>query len=358
MKKFFALVVAAFAVIGPALISPVVSAAEKDLRFQADYELNTTGEYNTNTFFSGNKLKDSSTTRGIGFQFGGEIENSGNYEYGFHAANKIVVNGKYEKDLFAFGNQIVISSEAQIARDLYAAGNKIEIKANIPGTAFVAARRIVLNNVTIDGDLRVAAAEVEIIGDVKITGTFAYNEDLNIIGESDFVAGHTEMYQPLTFGFRLGKSAKIIFAILSLAMSIVTSIVFILIAKKFFNYLKERTKEADGMFVLKKFGIGLLAAVVTPIAAVVLIATIIGIPAAIILLFAFMIALVLSLTIFAAFVGNKIMQNQSTILSATIVLVVLALVGMIPVVGWVLNTAGVLIGFGILVSAIFEKNAE
>ena len=115
MKKLLALLLGAVF----ALSSTTVLAVQENLRvygidetgFKAD------GEYNSSVVFAGNKLDDSAVVHGIGFDFGNEIESKGTYEYGFQAANKVIVSGNYEKDLFAFGNEILLTNEAKIARD-------------------------------------------------------------------------------------------------------------------------------------------------------------------------------------------------------------------------------------------------
>ncbi len=351
MKKLIGILLSAMFALAPT----TVLAVEADLRFNGDYEFKAEGEYNSSAFFAGNEVEDGAVVHGIDFAFGNEIENKGSYEYGFHAGNKLVTRGNYEKDLFAFGNEIVVAEEAKVARDFYAAGSKVEIKSNIPGSVFVAASKIILNNVTIGGDLRVAAGEVEIIGDVKITGAFVYNEDLNVVGKDTMVAGEIETYRPILLSFRWDNNFKIIFAVLGLASSIVIAVVFILIAKRFFDCVKEKAASADAKYVLVNLGIGLLGVIVVPVIAALLTATIIGIPAALLLLFAYVIAIVLSVTVFAAFVGGKIMPKQGSILSATIVLVLMAVIGYIPVVGWMINSVCTLIGFGIILTSIFDK---
>lgn len=353
MKKLLALLLGAVFALSPA--TALAEESQENLRVYGGTDFSASGEYNSSVVFAGNKLDDSAVVHGIDFAFGNEVESKGTYEYGFHAANKVEIHGNYEKDLFAFGNEISISGEAKIARDFYAAASKVEIKSSIPGSVFVAADKLILNNITIGGNLNVAARAVEIIGEVKITGVFTYNEDLDVLGNDTMVAGKLETYKPFVWSFRWGENLRIIFLILSLASSIVIAIVFILIAKKFFNQLKEEAVQADFKHVLMSLGIGLLGVIVVPIVVALLAATIVGIPAALILLFTFVIAMILSVTVSAAFVGNKIMPKQSTILSATIVLILMAVLGYIPVVGWAINSIAALIGFGIMLSMLFAK---
>ena len=354
MKKVLALLLSAMFALAPA----TVSATQDDLRFNGGAEFEASGEYNSSVLFTGGEVSDAAVVHGIDFAFGDSVTNSGTYEYGFHAANKVTVRGNYEKDLFAFGNEILISEDAKIARDFYAAGNKVEIKSSIPGSVFVAANRVVLNNITISGDLRVAASAVEIVGDVKITGKFVYNEDLDVIGNDTLVAGDIEVYKPIIWSFRWGENARIILAVMSLASSIVIAVVFILIAKRFFNRLKDDAMQADAKSILIKLGIGLLGIIATPVIVALLAATIVGLPAAIILLLAFVTAIILSVTVSAAFVGAKIMPRQSTILSTTIILVLMAIIGYLPVVGWAINSIGAIFGYGVILTAVFEKKLE
>ena len=352
MKKIIALVLMA----ALALVPSAAFAKGSDDRFKIQFYNDGVKETtDSNAFFTGYLVNDNSTVNGIYFAFGNTIENGGAYEYGFHAANKIIIQGDYEKDLFAIGNEINISSKASLARDAYILGNVVRLSTDIPGTVFVAGNKISLENITIGGDLRIAASELEILGDVKITGAFVYNQDINIVGNDSITAGTTEPYHPITWGLRLGEGSKIITAILNLAASIVVAIVFILIAKKFFTNLKKEVNTVDAKIVLKNFGFGLLTMIVVPILSVLLAITIIGLPAAAILLLAFVIAVALSTTVTAAFVGNKILPKRGTVFTTTLVLIALALIELIPYVGPFCCSLAAIFGLGIIVRMLFRK---
>lgn len=352
MKKIIALVLMA----ALTLVPSAAFAKDGDERVKIQFYNDGTKEVvDSNAFYFGSEVNDNDTVNGIYFAFGNTIINGGNYEYGFHAANKIIVRGNYEKDLFAIGNDVNISNQAKIARDVYALGNTVELATDVPGTVFVAGNKVILKNITIGGDFRIAASELEISGDVKIAGAFIYNQDINIVGNDSLTAGTTEPYQPITWGFRLGEGSKIITAILNLAASIVVAIIFILVAKKFFTNLKKEVNNTDAKIVLKNFGFGLLTLIAVPVLTALLAITIIGLPAAALLLFALVIAVALSTTVTAAFVGNKIMPKQGTIFTTTIVLIVLALINLIPFVGPFCSTLAAVFGLGIIVRMLFRK---
>ena len=156
MKKIIGILLSAVFALVP------LKAMALDERFSFGDNLELSGELNSNDFSFGNKVNDSRNVKGLGFLFGNSIESSGSFEYGFHAGNTLKIKSTYERDLFAAGGTVEITSDAVIGRDAYLAGDKITINTNIPGTVFVAASEIVLGDITIGGDLRVAAGKITV----------------------------------------------------------------------------------------------------------------------------------------------------------------------------------------------------
>lgn len=351
MKKIVAVVLSLLFALTPA----TALAKGGNERFYVGYDLESSEEFNSSAFFLGSKVDNSSTIHGAYFALGDELKNSGKYNYSFNAANKIIVQGNYAKDFFAVGNSVSILKEAVIGSDVYVATNTLSINSNIPGSVFATASRITLEDVTIGGDLVIAASEIELKGDVTISGKFVYNEDINILGADNVSAGTTEPYRPITWGYRFGDGSRIIVAILSLTASIVIAIVFILIAKKFFKELKNYSAQATAKSMLINLGIGLGALILVPLVSVLLFITLVGIPAGLLLLAVFAIALILSSIVSAAFIGGKIMPKQGTILSTTIVLILFTLIDLIPVFGRLFGMIVAVFGFGIIVRAILEN---
>jgi hypothetical protein len=106
-------------------------------------------------------------------------------------------------------------------------------------------------------------------------------------------------------------------------------------------------------------GIGFLAAVATPIAALILLITLIGIPIALVTLLFWLLGLYLAKIIVARCIGDSLFGARGDAMSSTAIALLVGLVVVIvainlPYIGGVLNIFMVLIGMGSLVIILYE----
>lgn len=319
------------------------------------HQASLANEFNSSVFFVGESIKDQSLTPGVGFFIGDKINVGGLYEYGVHAANELNINGIYVRDLFAIGNTININEDAALPRDVYMAGGTINVRADIGGSAFLSAKRIVLDNVRITEDLRIAASELEFIGDVEIGGTLVKNDSLNMINSESAKINAVEEYHIEQFDFVIKN--KMVLVLIHLATMIVTAVVFHLFAKNFFSKTSAEAKHATSIDVASIFGMGVFFLICMPVIAAVLLITIVGIPAGLILLLAWILFLCLSTTVTASYLGAKVMPSMNVIISTILVLILIVLVNLIPYVNIVFIVAEVAFGLGIIGRELLMKKA-
>jgi hypothetical protein len=117
---------------------------------------------------------------------------------------------------------------------------------------------------------------------------------------------------------------------------------------------------SNGRFALMSGGIGFLAAVATPIAALLLGITVIGLPIALVALVLWLLGLYLSKIIVARYVGGAILRTQdekmsSAALSLVIGLIIVIICVDLPYIGGVINFLLVLIGLGALVMTAYQQ---
>lgn len=337
------------------------TAAEVDTKFSisgdrygigADFVI-LNKEYTSSTFYAGETIYDKSLTQGMGVFVGNKVSVAGLYEYGFHAANELNITGMYVRDLFAIGNTINIKECAEVPRDVYVAASTVNIEANIGGSAFIAADKIVLNNIKIEEDLRVSARELEFVGDVEIAGKLIKNDDLILTNSENVKIAEIEDYHIMNFDFVIKN--KMLLVVLHLASMIVTAVVFILLAKKFAEKIKQDAKKMDvsEMFMTLCFGAGF--GIGMPLLAALLMILIIGIPASLILLLAWVLFMCVATSITALFVGTKVMPNMNPILSTSLVLVLIVVLNLIPYVKVILIIAEICFGLGLIAKALFTE---
>ena len=310
--------------------------------------------YNNSLFFGGDTIIDGSNVKtGIGFFAGSKLFLTGNYEYGVHAADTMTINSSYERDLFALGNYIVVSNEASIARDVFMAANEIKISTYLHGDAMFAANKVILDNLTIDGDLRVAAKEVVFEGDVTIKGEFVYNDNLEVDGE--YTAENTTTYHMPTIELKFNNMVVMCF---QLAAAIAIAVVLMCIARNFFKDIREGAVSVDGNEMLTTFFTGICGAIIAPLIIALLLITIVGAPAGLLLLLAWIVLLGVSSVVTAAFIAARIMPKMNNLIGTILVLVVFAVLSLVPYLNLFVKICEVGFGFGLIFKALFsEKKA-
>ena len=339
------------------LISPAPS-AEEDIYADADSKVDSERSVGHSFFLAGNDVLSKDRVDGIHFLAGNLVEFTGSAEYGAFAGNSLKVNGEVEKDLFTAGNSIEIGEDTNIGRDLYAAATTVLIKANLSGNAFVGGQRVVLENVTLAGDLNLSADEIVIKGKVSVAGNLKYNDNARITGLENLTADQTETYvgssTKVDVSFATSLTTKLIF----LLGRLLVAIILIAIASKFSKRLLDE-------FVLKNswkdlaLGLGLLLAL--PLAIIFVAITVIGLPLGLVGLGFYIFFAYLSTSVTGLVLGDLLAKHLfkkeklHIFLKATMGIVLLALLGLIPYVGSLITGLSTCFGFGYLVHKIFRQ---
>ncbi|MBR2586822.1 hypothetical protein IKE71_00390 [Candidatus Saccharibacteria bacterium] len=307
-------------------------------------------------FLAGNSVASNDQIDGIHFVAGNLIDFTGSAEYGAFAGNSLKVNGEIKKDLFIAGNAVEIGEDAIIGRDLYAAASAVLLKANLYGNAFVGADRVVLENVTIDGDLNLTASNIVIKGKSSVSGTLKYNDNAVITGLENLSTGKTETYVGTSNEISSNESLSTKFVFL-LGRLLVT-IVFVAIAGKFSKRLLDEFKAKDSWKDLA-LGLGLLLGV--PLAAIFTMITFIGLPLGVIGLVFYGLFIYFSTSVTGGVLGNLLAKNvfkqekMHIFLKFTIGVVFIELLGLLPVVGGFIGALSVCFGFGYLIKKTFRR---
>lgn len=326
-------------------------------RFQAAEDLETEAEWKSSVFFAGNTVNDNSLVSGIGMIAGNLVNISGIYDYGLMAGNNVTIDGEYKNDAFLAGNMINFTKDAKLGRDLYVAGNVVTISTSVNGNVYAVANKIVLDGAKINGDLIVSVPEVEAKGEVVVAGLFKHNSNTAINGDVAFGTEETYQVEAEEIKIEYSFTDRLIVAVFNLACSIVVAVLFALIGKKFFTSFHEKVKQYDFAAGVTDFGIGLLSLVMTPVVAIFLMLTIVGLPAALIGLLIYAVLLVLSSTVFAEWLGEKILKKGNTIVNAILGLVILTVIELIPVVGSIISFVALTMGLGMMLRVFFKKKA-
>lgn len=334
----------------------ITSGAGDEEYAEADAKIESERTVSHSFFLAGNDVISRDYVKGIHFLAGNLIEYTGSVEYGAFAGYSIKTNGTIEKDLFAAGNSIELGEDTLVGRDLYAAARTVLVKSNLAGNAFIGAERLVLENVTIDGDLNVSAADIVIKGKSSVAGTFKYNDSARIAGLDELTAGNIVTYTAPTNEVSFGRTLASQFVIL-LGRLLVT-IVIVAVASKFSKRLLDEFSLKNSWKDLA-LGLGLLLGV--PLACLFIMITLIGLPLGIVGLVLYGLFAYLSTSVTGGVIGELVAAklfkkaDMHIFLKYTIGIVLIELMGLIPYIGSLITGIAVCFGFGYLIHKLFRQ---
>lgn len=275
------------------------------------------------------------------------------------AGSTVLVDGEIAKNVWAVGSSVTLSSNASVGWDFYGAGATVEVKAPVGGNVWVAGASVVLGN-TVGKDVKAAIdteGKIILYPEAKVAGDLVYkagSEEQLEIKEGAEVTGEILKKaiiipeQPdwkKVFGV-----TYIFFKIIALFSLLVIGLVLVSLVPKILLQVKDEMIKRPGV----SFGWGLVYLIVTPVIALFLMITIIGIPLALIILPLYFIGFCLA-TVSASFtVGMLVMDNlakdkkykKSLIWPLIIGLVIVMLLTSLPFIGWLIKLFLVLWALG------------
>ena len=348
MKKISLWIVLVLSMIG----IPTFVYAQDDAFYAGD-TVKINENVNTTLFAAGEKVIVDSNVDGMCFLAGNSVKVSGTQDYLFSAGKKLEVNKVNAKDVFLAGKTITVKNSS--IRDLYIAGDTIKIDTDVTNNVYAGGDIIKING-NIYGDVDVAASKIYIGKNAHIYGTLKYPKKAKVKIANTAVVGKQQAYKSSESRFA---NISTFSHIKSLIVSAITMIIIGLILKKlfpkmfkFFNDQEHSTKE-----IFKTLGIGFLLLICVPIAALVMIITIIGIPISLILIVLYALLIYLTAIPTASFIGTWLakdkVKNEYVLLSLSIF--GLYVLRMIPYIRGLVTFATLLFGLGSYV-LLMKKN--
>ncbi len=259
------------------------------------------------------------------------------------------VNNPVEQDVLAAGGTVII--QAPVAGDVRVAGGRVVIGSDIGGNVAVLAQTVeIAAGATIGGSVEIRAKDV-VIGGTIIKDAHIVAETLEqngIIGGAlvhDLKTSPNYEHTPIGWFFR----------IVSLFGMLVVGLVLVSVFPNSMRAAVHASIKNPGKDLL--WGLGVLVA--TPIAALVLALTIIGLPLGVLLGLGYVVALylakilvgiVLGTYLLGAFRGREQAQKASLLGIMVLGVFVLWLIIGIPVIGGILKLIAMIWGLGMLAS--------
>lgn len=299
---------------------------------------------NGNAFLFG----DTVTIRG---QIGGDL---------FVVANTLNVDGGQ-----IYGNVFALASDTirldGLIYDLYAVCDNLTVAYD--GLTY-RDLKVTCNTASINGvigkDVNIEAREsLTIESDCFIYGNLNYSAPTEIDIADSLIEGDTN-YSELSITSSNNVLGYVISLLTILVFTLIVWLVASKLAPKFYGRLTTMAPKKMALSIL----VGLLALIITPLVAALLMMTIVGIPVGLALLAIYMIAVVLSFAMavmsIAAKLASKVkaLAKLNNLLAVILVTIVLWLLSLIPYAGLVITFVVILAGFGMLILSVINKKEK
>ncbi|KPK23647.1 MAG: hypothetical protein AMJ70_02925 [Dehalococcoidia bacterium SG8_51_3] len=282
----------------------------------------------------------------------------------------IVVNGRIGRDLVVGGSQLSISSTGQIDGGLIFGAGTVQANGSVGGSILGGGGQVTLANkvggdITLSVDSLTIISSADIKGDVKYTSTneASIQPGASISGDiSHLIPERLDKAEKAKAkGIMAGTIGTVVWKILSYVMIFIIGIILILIARKRLTLMQMAIQKSPW----QTLGWGALILIATPIAAIIVMITVIGLPLGIISLLLWGIVLYLSQIPVALLLGRLIIRHNRELDSTGIMigalalgLLVLFVLRLIPVIGWIVALLVIVFGIGTLITSIGTMRFE
>lgn len=322
----------------------------------------------------------------------------------YMSGSDVIIEGTVNGDVFVAGQNVTI--KGTISGDVFVAGQNVNIGGKVKGGVRAAGQNVHIQGATIGGGVSVASSNFTVVNDVLVGGGVNFGASTAIIrapvtrgivggaslvtlgnkvgkdviiGSDKLVLDGATLNGDLTFygnDFNKDKGSKVLGktqqhrdeedqpSARATAQATIVGLLWYLASLYLVGavllWLMPKGAITVAETILRRpfpsLGWGLLAMIVAVPVIVILMITLVGIPLALVLAFLFGLVLYLS-TFFAALaVGGAIARRfdwtPNPYVDSIIGLVILALIGLIPVIGLILKVLVVLFGLGAVILAL------
>lgn len=310
------------------------------------------GTINGDAYVGGGNVTFDGTVNGDIIAAGGNVVIRGNVQNVRVAGGQVTISGNVEKNVTALGGNITLTDTATVSGSVVAGGGTITLDSPIGQGATLGGGTITIED-TVNGDVTAASGQLILHPDARVNGNLLYTSDEQAeIMPGASISGklahtipqkNTNQEENAKEFFSMGLIAAKLMEAVSL---LVIGLLLVLLAPRYVARIADGIAEKPW----KSLGVGLLALIVVPVVVVLLMATIIGIPLAIILGVLFAITMYASKLFVIYLIGAKISVTFSKKIHPVLILMVGLLiyevVSLLPIIGSIMDFAVLLAGIG------------
>ncbi len=323
------------------------------------------GDIEKSLYAGGNVITVNGNVEGNIFAGGNTMVIRGNVGDSVHAGgSNILIESKVEEDLFLGGGNITISKSASVGGDLIIGGGTVNIEGPVAGNVLLGGGQIIINS-KIGGQVKAKVNELKLGPQAEIAKNLIYSspeeasmdEGAKILGEVDFKK--LEVKKSSAF-----KSRGMLFGILTLGflIKILMGIAVGLVLVYIFRNMTERAIKESLAHFWANLGRGFATLILTPVAAIIILITVIGAWLAGLIGLAYILIVFLSLALANIALGSwliKVVKKRDKYLvnwqAVVLGVVALRIIVLIPFVGWLVGLIFMLIGLGTLYRMIYQN---
>jgi cytoskeletal protein CcmA (bactofilin family) len=272
------------------------------------------------------------------------------------AARRVGLDGEVGDGFVAAGEVIRLSAASRVGGAAWLAGRRVDVAGRVGHDLRAAAVRVRISG-TIEGDVVLAARDIELLPSARIVGNLTYWSSQEArVAQGAQVSGRIVRRQP-EYLDRAGRVLTV--------LSVITRVVFVVnlfVAGVILYLLFPRLTVSAALTVGRRpwtsFGVGLAVLTLTPLAVLSLALTVIGIPLALALVWLYVGALLLGLVTAAFYLADLALRpvartrwpsRGARIAALALAVLVLALVRFIPIAGPLVLLLALVFGVGALV---------
>lgn len=364
LKFFFRMMIilSAFSLFFP------LTASASDFRTGQELVITKDEIINDDLYFSGNSITVDGIINGDLVAAGADVKVTGTINGGILAAGgSITVNGNVTGDIRAAGGTVIIGGDVGDNAIVFAGNLNLEKSARIARDLTIGVGNAVIDG-TVNGNINGGASNVEMRGETKGNVTIDVGNNMNIypgakIGRnleytaprpaeiSGTVSGKTSYKERIVKERGPGITGEII----SYLWLLLIGIVSLMLAPE----ITQRISDNVSVKPLKNLLWGILFLIVTPIFALILLITIIGIPISLILISLYIIYVYISRVFVGFWIGQYILkqlkkETRYKVLNLAIGLVIIFIGINLPFLGMFIHLIIILLGLGAIVLTVYD----
>jgi len=298
---------------------------------------------------------------------GQTIDISGDVGHAMRVAGTTInIRGDVDGDLMVAAGEVNIASTAKIKGDLLLGAGNVRIDGLIEGDIKGGGGEVIISN-GVGGDVELKVESLTILSTANIGGDLSYtSEEEADIQSGAQIAGATthklpEIKEKQAKAFPFVLFSGVLGKVIGFLMALIAGLVIILIVPRRLTSIAEAIRSRPG----PSAGWGAIILFLTPIAAIIVCLTIVGIPVGLIALALWGIAIYLAQIPVGLLIGRLILGRFRAVEGKAIMvgalalgLLILKLLGLIPYAGFFIGLTVAIFGLGAAVALRRMRRAE